>query len=152
MKDGASPYGPISQNFPISHRITIPAYRVTGVSLNGVNPSVFHPLYNTHMVGDEGIASIPLEEDEHPRFRDGGTRQPLVPRLEPVHAGANHGEFGKSSAVQQSTLVSAPGNENGAPLHSTGKTIPAPIGRAAYVAHLGLSNCYQVPILSRIHI
>ena len=98
------------------------------------------------MVGDEGIASVPLEENEHPWFRCGAAGQPSAPGLEPVHPGAHPRELGESAAVQQPTLFSAPGHENGAPLHTAGETVPTPVGRAAHIAHLGLGHGHQVPI------
>lgn len=146
LESHASHQAAIPQNLPIPNRVTVPPHHIIRVSLDGVDPAIFHPFHNAHMVGDEGIAAVPLEENEHPWFRCGAAGQPSAPGLEPVHPGAHPRELGESAAVQQPTLFSAPGHENGAPLHTAGEPVPRPIGRAAHVAHLRLSNGHQVPV------
>ena len=90
----------------------------------------------------------PVEEDEHSGHRFGGAVQPEAALLEPLHSEDAAGEFGVGSAVQVATLVGTPADKAGAPLYMIGKSVPAPIGFAAYVAHLGQGYIHNgIPVL-----
>ena len=50
------------------------------------------------------------------------------------------------AGVQIAALVGAPGNKAGAPIHPALEAIPGPIGPTAYIAELGESHRYNLPI------
>ena len=50
------------------------------------------------------------------------------------------------AGVQIAALVGAPGNKAGAPIHPALEAIPGPIGPTAYIAELGESHRYDLPI------
>ena len=50
------------------------------------------------------------------------------------------------AGVQIAALVGAPRNKAGAPIYPAGKAIPGPIGPTAYIAELGESHRYDLPI------
>ena len=81
---------------------------VARVALYGVDPAVFYPLHNAHMVGNRRVASVPLKEDNHSRLGGGAAGEPLAPVLEPLHAYAAAGELGDDPRVNVAALVGAP--------------------------------------------
>ena len=90
----------------------------------------------------------PVEENKHSRRGFCRAVQPEATLLEPLHSEDAAGEFGVGAAVQVAALVGAPGDEAGAPLHMIGEAVPAPIGFAAYVSHLGQGYIHNgIPIL-----
>ena len=96
------------------------------------------------MVGNAGIAAVPLEENEHPWLGGGAAWKPLAPVLEPLHAYAAAGEFGDDAGIDVAALVGAPRDENGAPLHPGAETIPRPVGLAAGLPDLALGDGYHI--------
>ena len=117
---------------------------VVRVALYGVDPAIFYPLHNSHMVGNAGIAAVPLEKNEHPRFWGGAAGEPLAPVLKPLHAHAAPGELGDDPRVDVATLVCAPADKDGAPFHSVGESIPAPVGLASGLPDLALCHSHHV--------
>ena len=117
---------------------------VVGIALYGVDPAIFYPFHNSHMVGNEGITAVPLEENKHPRLGGGAAGEPLAPVLKPLHAHAAAGELGDDPRVDVAALVCAPRDKNGAPFHPGAEAVPRPIGLAAGLPDLGLGDCYHV--------
>src|SRR5699024_4718303 len=101
-------------NLPITHGVRILTHLVVGIALYGVDPAIFYFLHDAYVVGDERIAAIPLEENDHSRFRGCGTWEPLAPVLKPFDAHATAGEFGENARVQVAALIGAPADKYGA--------------------------------------
>ena len=97
------------------------------------------------MVGVAG--TIPVEEDGIPGSDIGVVSvPPLAVRLEPSHAA--RGAPGKPG-LGKAHLGVAPGNKAGAPLHPAGKAVPAPVGIAPHLPHLGQGDgCNFLPPLA----
>lgn len=54
--------------------------------------------------------------------------------------------WGKQKSAEAGKVVGAPGNKAGAPIHPALEAIPGPIGPTAYIAELGESHRYDLPI------
>ena len=65
---------------------------------------------------------------------------------EPLEADGAACEPWDDAGVQIAALVGAPGNKAGAPIHPALEAIPGPIGPTAYIAELGESHRYDLPI------
>ena len=70
--------------------------------------------------------------------------QPSLP--EPLDTDGAACEPWDDAGVQIAALVGAPGNKAGAPIHPALEAIPGPIGPTAYIAELGESHRYDLPI------
>ena len=80
-----------------------------------------------------------------PRYRQ--SRHPPQSSLpEPLEADGAACEPWDDAGVQIAALVGAPGNKAGAPIHPALEAIPGPIGPTAYIAELGESHRYDLPI------
>ena len=62
---------------------------------------------------------------------------PLAPVFKPIRAACASGELGDHPSVNVAALVGTPADKAGAPLHPAVEAVPAPVGLAAHVAHLG---------------
>ena len=72
---------PIAINLGISQRIAVLLTGVTGVSLDGINPAVFHLFHDSHMV--DPFVLIPIKKDKVTGIRRVGIVLPLSPFLKP---------------------------------------------------------------------
>ena len=110
-------------------------------------PSHCPPFPQCHMIRHTVLGG-PIEENEHSGHRFGGAVQPEATLLEPLYSEDAAGEFAVGAAVQVAALVGTPADKTGAPLHMVGKSVPAPIGFAVYVAHLGQGYIHNgIPVL-----
>ena len=81
----------ISENFIMTNRVLIDAAAVAGVTLDGVDDAVFYLLDDTDMIGLTVLRTgaalvVPIEEDNHTRYRFLRTVKPLTTLLEPIYA------------------------------------------------------------------
>ena len=128
----------------MSQRIApIPA-AISGITFNGIHSAILNSFNDTHMVSTAVQAAaffiLPIEEYNHA----GGGRDvsacPLIVLSEPVDTPFTFGEFGNDTGLDIAALVGTPTHKAGAPVHTLGKAVPAPIGFAAYIADLGVSG------------
>lgn len=102
---------------------------ITGVSLNGINDTVFDLLDDTDMVGltvlQAGVALVvPIEEDDHAGRGLHGVIRPLPTLPEPLDTVDTAGELGNDTGVDIAAFVCAPADEAGAPLHTAAEAVP----------------------------
>ena len=141
----------VPQNLIVSHRVLVHPAAVAGVALHGVDDPVLDLPDDTHVVGLPVLRAgvtlvVPVEEDNHAGRRLDGVIRPLATVSEPLDAVDATCEFGNDTGVDVAALVGAPGNKAGAPIHPALEAIPGPIGPTAYIAELGESHRYDLPI------
>ena len=138
---------PIPQNDATPKRILLLPTHISGITLHSIDYPILHLFHDPNMVRHTVLGG-PVEEDEHSGGWFRGAVQPEATLLEPLHSEDAAGEFGVGSVVQVAALVGTPGDEAGAPLYMVGKAVPAPIGFAAHVAHLGQGYIHNgIPVL-----
>ena len=102
---------------------------ITGVSLNGINDTVFDFLDNTGVVGLSVLRTrrtlvIPIKENNHSGDRLGRTVDLLSAIFEPLDAVHAACIFGYNTGVNIAALIGAPADEAGAPLHAAAEAVP----------------------------
>lgn len=102
---------------------------ITGVSLNGINDTVFDFLDNTGVVGLSILRTrrtlvIPIKENNHSGDRLGRAVYPLSTIFEPLDAVDTSGELGNDTGVDIAAFVRTPADEAGAPLHAAAEAVP----------------------------
>lgn len=118
---------------------------ITGVSLNGINDTVFDFLNNTGVVGLSVLRTrrplvIPIKENNHSGDRLGRTVDPLSSFFEPLDAVHAARIFRHNPGVDIAALIGAPAYKTSTPFHTASEAIPRPIRLAAYIAHLRKSD------------
>ena len=120
---------------------------IAGVTLDSVDAAILHLLHDTNMVGRTILAAIiPIEKDQVAGARLIAVVPPQSSLPEPLEADGAACEPWDDAGVQIAALVGAPGNKAGAPIHPALEAIPGPIGPTAYIAELGESHRYDLPI------
>lgn len=135
---------------PIHHRAAyraavLPAH-IPGVALHGVDPAVLHLFHDAHMVGE--AIPFPVEEDDVPGAGLVAAVLPEPPGFEPVGALDAPGKPGDHPHLQVAALLRAPAHKAGAPVHPAAEPVPAPVGLAADVPHLGEGHRNDLPVPS----
>ena len=102
---------------------------ITGVSLNGINDTVFYFLDNAGVVGLSILRTrrtlvIPIKENNHSGNRLGRTVDPLSSIFEPLDAVHAACIFRHNPGVDIAALISTPADETGAPLHTAAEAVP----------------------------
>ena len=92
------------------------------------------------------VLIIPIEKDQVAGARLIAVVPPQSSLPEPLEADGAACEPWDDAGVQIAALVGAPGNKAGAPIHPALEAIPGPIGPTAYIAELGESHRYNLPI------
>ena len=81
----------VSEDFVVTYAVLVYPTAITGVSLNGINDTVFDFLDNTGVVGLSILRTrrtlvIPIKENNHSGNRLGRTVDPLSTIFEPLDA------------------------------------------------------------------
>ena len=108
-----------------------------------------HPPFPQCLHGPQlrpGLLIIPIEQDQVAGARLIAVVPPQSSLPEPLEADGAACEPWDDAGVQIAALVGAPGNKAGAPIHPALEAIPGPIGPTAYIAELGESHRYDLPI------
>ena len=118
---------------------------ITGVSLNGINNTVFDFLDNTGVVGLSVLRTrrtlvIPIKENNHSGDRLGRTVDPLSSIFEPLDAVHATRIFWHNPGVDIAALIGAPAYKTSTPFHTASETVPRPIRLTAHIAHLRKSD------------
>ena len=105
---------------------------ITGVSLNGINDTVFDFLNNTGVVGLSVLRTgaayvIPIEENDLTGRRLKAAVLPLSTVLEPLHPIDTACELRNNAAVDIAALIRTPRYKAGAPLHTRAEAVPRPV-------------------------
>ena len=114
---------------------------ITGVSLNGINDTVFDFLDNTGVVGLSVLRTrrtlvIPIKENNHSGDRLGRTVDLLSAIFEPLDAVHAARIFRNNPSVDIAALIGTPAYKTSTPFHTASETIPRPVRFAAYIADL----------------
>ena len=114
---------------------------ITGVSLNGINDTVFDFLDNAGVVGLSILRTrrtlvIPIKENNHSGNRLGRTIYPLSTIFEPLDAVHAACIFGYNPGVNIAALIGTPTYKASTPFHSASEAVPRPVRFAAYIADL----------------
>lgn len=75
----------VTEDIRISNCVLLPAAAIGSVPLNSVDTSILTLFYDTCVIRD--TVPIPVEEDNHSRFRCDAPICPLVSGFEPLHTG-----------------------------------------------------------------
>ena len=139
--------GSVPIDFIVTNRVTVLTAAIAGVTLDSVDAAILHLLHDTNMVGITILAAIiPIEKDQVAGARLIAVVPPQSSLPEPLEADGAACEPWDDAGVQIAALVGAPGNKAGAPIHPALEAIPGPIGPTAYIAELGESHRYALPI------
>ena len=133
----------------MAYGIAIFPATIARVSFHGIDNPAIRLFHNAYMVRSSVLAFvliIPIEKDQVAGARLIAVVPPQSSLPEPLDADGAACELGDYASVQIAALIGAPGNKAGAPVHPTLKAIPGPIGPTAYIAELGESHRYDLPI------
>ena len=81
----------VSEDFVVTYAVLVYPTAITGVSLNGINDTVFYFLNNTGVVGLSVLRTgaayvIPIEENDHSGDRLGRAVYPLSTIFKPLYS------------------------------------------------------------------
>ena len=130
----------VAEDLRITYCVLPPAAAIGSVPLNSVDTSILALFYDTCVIRD--TAPIPVEEDNHSRFRGDSPFCPLVSGFEPMHTGTASSKLW-NDRIQITTFVGAPADEAGAPFHMLREAVPAPIGFSSHITNLRSGNLYN---------
>ena len=135
----------VSEDFVVTYAVLVYPTAITGVSLNGINDTVFDFLDNTGVVGLSILRTrrtlvIPIKENNHSGNRLGRTVDPLSTIFEPLDAVHAACIFRHNPGVDIAALIGAPAYKTSAPFHTASEAIPRPIRLTAHNAHLRKSD------------
>ena len=133
----------------MAYGIAIFPATIARVSFHGIdNPAIrlFHNAYMVRSSVPAFVLIIPIEKDQVAGARLIAVVPPQSSLPEPLEADGAACEPWDDAGVQIAALVGAPGNKAGAPIHPALEAIPGPIGPTAYIAELGESHRYDLPI------
>ena len=128
----------VSEDFVVTYAVLVYPTAITGVSLNGINDTVFDFLDNTGVVGLSILRTrralvIPIKENNHSGNRLGRTVDLLSAIFEPLDAVHAACIFGYNPGVNIAALIGAPAYKTSTPFHTASEAIPRPIRLAALV-------------------
>ena len=131
----------VSEDFVVTYAVLVYPTAITGVSLNGINDTVFYFLNNTGVVGLSVLRTgaayvIPIEENDHSGDRLGRAVNPQTKNYKQqvaVHAAR---KFRNNPSVEITSLHGTPAYKTSTPFHTASETIPRPVRFAAYIADL----------------
>ena len=128
----------VSEDFVVTYAVLVYPTAITGVSLNGINDTVFYFLDNAGVVGLSILRTrrtlvIPIKENNHSGNRLGRTVDPLSSIFEPLDAVHAACIFGYNTGVNIAALIGAPAYKTSTPFHTASEAIPRPIRLAALV-------------------
>ena len=131
----------VSEDFVVTYAVLVYPTAITGVSLNGINDTVFDFLDNTGVVGLSILRTrrtlvIPIKENNHSGNRLGRTVDLLSAIFEPLDAVHAACIFGYNTGVNIAALIGAPAYKTSTPFHTASEAIPRPVRFAAYIADL----------------
>ena len=132
--------GSITEDIRISNCILLSAAAIRSIPFDGIYIAILDLLHDSGMVGY--TISVPVEENNHSRFRGGSPVCPLVSGFEPLHTGTASGKF-RNERIQITTFVGAPADETGTPFYTFRKSVPAPLGFPSHIANLRSGNLYN---------
>ena len=103
----------VSEDFVVTYAVLVYPTAITGVSLNGINDTVFDFLDNAGVVGLSILRTrrtlvIPIKENNHSGNRLGRTVDPLSTIFEPLDAVHAACIFGYNPGVNIAALIGAP--------------------------------------------
>ena len=140
----------------MAYGIAIFPATIARVSFHGIDNPAIRLFHNAYMVRSSVLAFvliIPIEKDQVAGARLIAVVPPQSSLPEPLEADGAAYEPWDDAGVQIAALVGAPGNKAGAPgnkagapIHPALEAIPGPIGPTAYIAELGESHRYNLPI------
>ena len=137
----------------MAYGIAIFPATIARVSFHGIDNPAIRLFHNAYMVRSSVLAfvliipiEIPIEKDQVAGARLIAVVPPQSSLPEPLEADGAACEPWDDAGVQIAALVGAPGNKAGAPIHPALEAIPGPIGPTAYIAELGESHRYDLPI------
>ena len=131
----------VSEDFVVTYAVLVYPTAITGVSLNGINDTVFYFLNNTGVVGLSVLRTgaayvIPIEENDHSGDRLGRAVYPLSTIFKPLDAVHAACIFRYNPGVNIAALIGTPAYKTSTPFHTASETIPRPVRFAAYIADL----------------
>ena len=88
------------------------------------------------VLGARAALIVPIEEDNHARYRLSRAVHPLPTLLKPPHTVFTTGKLRAYANVYIAALVGAPADKAGAPFHMVSKAIPRPVQLTAYISDL----------------
>ena len=111
----------ISEDFVVTYAVLVYPTAITGVSLNGINDTVFDFLDNAGVVGLSILRTrrtlvIPIKENNHSGDRLGCTVDPLSSIFEPLDAVHAACIFRHNPGVDIAALIGAPAYKTSTPL------------------------------------
>ena len=121
----------------MSYAVLVHPAAIAGVSLNGINDTVFDFLDNTGVIGLSVLRTrrtlvIPIKENNHSGDRLGRAVNPLSTVFEPLDAIDAACKLGNNSGINVAALVGAPRYKAGTPFHTAVKTVPRPVRLTAH--------------------
>ena len=114
----------VSEDFVVIYAVLVYPTAITGVSLNGINDTVFYFLNNTGVVGLSVLRTgaayvIPIEENDHSGDRLGRAVYPLSTSFKPRYTLClTTCKFRYNSTIYISTLISTPTDKTSTPFNS----------------------------------
>ena len=106
----------VSEDFVVTYAVLVYPTAIAGVSLNGINDTVFDFLNNTGVVGLSVLRTrrtlvIPIKENNHSGDRLGRTVDPLSSIFEPLDAVHAACIFWYNPGVNIAALIGTPAHE-----------------------------------------
>ena len=103
----------VSEDFVVTYAVLVYPTAITGVSLNGINDTVFYFLNNTGVVGLSVLRTgaayvIPIEENDHSGDRLGRAVYPLSTIFKPLDAVHAARIFRNNPSVDIAALIGTP--------------------------------------------
>ena len=132
--------GSITEDIRISNCILLSAAAIRSIPFDGIYIAILDLLHDSGMVGY--TISVPVEENDHSRFRCDAPVCPLVSGFEPLHTGTASSKLW-DDCIQITTFVGAPADETGTPFHMLREAVPSPIGFSSHIANLRSGNLYN---------
>ena len=123
------------------HGILVLSAVIAGITLDGVDDTVFAFLHDTDMIGLPILRAgrafvVPIEENDLTCRRLKAAVLPLTTVFEPLDSIDAACKLRNRATVDIAALIGTPAHKAGAPFHTAAKAVPAPIGRTACVPHL----------------
>lgn len=120
----------VAKNLRITYCVLPPAAAIRSIPFDGIYIAILALFHDSGMV--RYAIPIPVEENNHSRFRGDSPVCPLVSGFEPLHTGTASGKLWNDS-IQITTFVGAPADETGTPFYTFRKSVPAPILKYTHV-------------------
>lgn len=130
----------VAKNLRITYCVLPPVAAIRSIPFDGIDIAILALFHDSGMVGY--TISVPVEENNHSRFRGDSPFCPLVSGFEPMHTGTASSKLW-NDRIQITTFVGAPADEAGAPFHMLREAVPAPIGFSSHITNLRSGNLYN---------